>query len=173
VSAPADVILGDGLFGNLHTLEDHRALLANMKECLAPGGAVIQRNIFVPRLFSLHDHAAPALLRAFRAGEINEDEFGFAMRIWGCFGAAYDAKTLLLDNKRVYDIYARWYDEGRLSVNEHALIRRYYFAGRNLIPGEDLWERLLADCGFDFERQHLTGRQWYDYYPIYCCRHRR
>jgi SAM-dependent methyltransferase len=158
VSDPADVILGDGLFGNLHTIDDHRALLANMKECLVPGGAVIQRNIFVPRLFSLQDHAAPALLRAFRAREINEDEFGFAMRIWGSFSAAYDAKTLLLDNKRVYDIYARWHEEGRLSAVEHALTRRYYFAGRNLIPGEELWECLLTECGFDFERQHLSGR---------------
>jgi hypothetical protein len=167
---PFDAILGDGLFGNLLTLEAHRRLLDNMRHSLTPGGAVIQRNILVPCGFDPRAHNADALLRAFRAGAINDEEFGFGMRMWGCFDAAYDPDTLLLDNKQVYDTYQVWLDGGRLTPSEHALIQRYYFAGRNLIPGEALWERLLAEAGFRFERLPLAGRQWYGYYPIYCCR---
>lgn len=166
---PVDAILGDGLFGNLLTIEDHRALLGNMARCLAPGGAVIQRNIFIPRDFSLREYAAPALLRAFRAGDINEEEFAFGMRMWGSFDQAYDADSLLLDNKRVYERYRDWVDSGQITAAEYELIHRYYFAGRNLIPGQELWERLLTEAGFSFELQHLTGRQWYAYYPIYYC----
>ncbi len=169
LSQPFDAILGDGLFGNLLTLEAHRRLLDNMRQCLSPGGAVIQRNIFIPHDFDPRDHAAAALLRAFRAGAIGEEEFGFGMRIWGCFDMAYNPDTLLLDNGQVYAIFRRWLDSGMLAPAEYALIHRYYFAGRNLIPGESLWERLLAETGFRFERQPLAGRQWYRYYPIYYC----
>lgn len=167
---PFDAILGDGLFGNLLTLEAHRRLLGAMHDCLVPGGTVIQRNILIPRGFDPRAHDADALLRAFRAGGIGEEEFGFGMRMWGCFATAYNPDTLLLDNTQVYDTYQAWLASGRLTPSEHALIRRYYFAGRNLIPGESLWETLLAEAGFRFERLPLAGRQWYGYYPIYCCR---
>ncbi|MBK8164312.1 MAG: class I SAM-dependent methyltransferase [Gammaproteobacteria bacterium] len=167
---PFDAVLGDGLFGNLLTLEAHRRLLATMRDCLVPGGAVIQRNIFIPRDFDLRAHDAEALLCAHRSGSINDEEFGFGMRMWGCHAAAYDPATLLLDNKRVYDTYQSWLDDGRLTPAEHALIRRYYFAGHNLIPGEALWERLLTEAGFRFERLPLAGQQWYGYYPVYSCR---
>jgi hypothetical protein len=170
LSRPFRAILGDGLFGNLPTIEAHRTLLDNMRQCLAPDGAVIQRNIFIPRDFDPRAHGATALLRAFRAQEINEDEFGFGMRIWGCFDAAYDTGTLLLDNQRVYATYKLWTDSGRLTPAEYACIHRYYFAGQNLIPGQELWESLLAEAGFTFERHAITGRQWYGYYPIYYCR---
>lgn len=172
LNGPVDAILGDGLFGNLHTIEDHRLLLSNMIQCLAPGAAVIQRNIFIPRQFNPRAHAAAALLRAFRAGEIGGEEFGFGMRIWGRFGEAYDADTLLLDNRQVYDTYRSWRDSGRLSVDEYDLIQRYYFAGRNLIPDEELWEFLLTEAGFSYERQRIAGQQWYGYYPIYYCQRR-
>jgi len=40
-----------------------------------------------------------------------------------------------------------------------------------MILPQGLWEEMLVSAGLDFEVQPLTGRDWYAYYPIYCCRH--
>ena len=130
-------ILGDGIFGNLLTIADHRLLLDNLVQCLVPGGALILRAILIPRYYSVHDYDARRLLYAYRAGAINEEEFGFGMRMWGCYDAAYDPSTMLLDNKRVFDTYKHWLEMGEISKAEYALIHRYYFGGRNLIPKQD------------------------------------
>jgi len=39
-----------------------------------------------------------------------------------------------------------------------------------MILPQDLWEEILASTGLSFEVQPLTGRDWYAYYPVYCCR---
>jgi len=169
LDGPVDAVLGDGVFGNLQTLAAHRALLRALAAWLAPEGALIMRNILIPDPFPLVEHAAERLVQAFREGFLDEFEFGFAMRIWGSFAQAYDNDTLLLDNACVYTRYDQWLADKRLTPSEHALIRRYYFAGKNLVPPQSVLASLLRDAGFAVEWQALAGRAWYAYYPIHCC----
>ena len=166
----ADAILGDGVFGNVLSLDQHKALLRVLKASVVEDGVLVFRKILIPWSFSLHENEAERLLEKFRAGGMTEAEFGFAMRLWGSFRQAYDPKTLLLDNGPVFERYATWCDEGVLSRHEHGIIRRYYFAGRNLIPAQDVWEGLLAEAGLRFQCESLKGKSWYRYYPMYSCR---
>ncbi|MFQ5619861.1 MAG: class I SAM-dependent methyltransferase [Rhodospirillales bacterium] len=166
----ADAILGDGVFGNVLSVEDHQALLRVLKDSVPEDGVLIFRKILIPRSFSVQENEAERLLEKFRTGGLTEAEFGFAMRIWGSFHHAYDPKTFLLDNGLVFERYETWLDEGVLSRDEHRVIERYYFAGLNLVPAQDLWESLLAEAGFRFRCEPLKGKSWYRYYPVYCCR---
>ena len=162
-----NVIMGDGAFGNLLSLSAHRTLLSSLRQRLAKGGALILRKILIPENFRLNDRKATQLVNAFRTGRLSDAEFGFEMRLWGSFEQAYDRATMLLDNAVVFERYARWLEQGRLTEAEYALIRRYYFPGQNLLPSQELWEQLLTEAGFAFKTQSLTGRTWYTYYPLY------
>ncbi len=166
----ADAILGDGAFAQVPSLEYHKALLGALKAAVREDGVLIFRKILIPRSFPFRENEAERLLEKFRAGCLTEAEFGLAMRIWGRFRHAYDPKTFLLDNGLVFERYETWRDEGVLSQHEHGIIRRYYFAGRNLIPAQDVWESLLAEAGLRFRCGSLKGKSWYRYYPVYCCR---
>ncbi len=170
LGGPADAIVGDGVFGNVLSVEHHRALLEVLKDSVPEDGVLIFRKILIPRSFSIHENEAERLLEKFRTGGLTEAEFGFAMRIWGSFHHAYDPKTFLLDNGLVFERYETWLDEGVLSHDEHRVIERYYFGGLNLVPAQDLWESLLAEAGLRFRCGSLKGKSWYRYYPVYCCR---
>ena len=123
----------------------------------------------VPRNFTPNDHSAQPLLKRFRAGELTEEEFGFGMRIFGSYSDAYNMQTFILDNKEVFAKYEDWLKKGLLSESEYTAIRRYYYAGPNLIPPQTVWETMLFEEGFTFQQYTLKGKMWYEYYPIYYC----
>jgi len=50
---------------------------------------------------------------------------------------------------------------------EYACIRRYYFAGKNSVLTQELWERILEEAGFAFQIRRCHGKQWYEYYMVY------
>jgi hypothetical protein len=164
-----DVVMGDGAFGNILTVAKSIKLLGILKAIMRKGGLLVLRKIIVPSGFSFHKHTAEALLKQFRAGEIIGDEFGFGMRIFGRYSEAYNRNSFILDNDIVFRRYSEWHEEGALSDREYKVIRRYYFNGLNLIPPQDTWEDLLSGTGYHFQSSPLSGRMWYQYYPIYCC----
>jgi len=170
LNGPVDAVLGDGVFGNVLTLDNHRRLLNSLRETVGPGGRIILRHAMIPRGFDPASHSADLLLEAFRSGQMNETEFAFGMRLWGCFATAYDRKTALLDNRTVFDRYGRWHADGRLTDGEWNAVRRYYYGGTNMILPQEIWEALLGECGLRFSLRPLRGRAWYAYYPIYGCR---
>jgi hypothetical protein len=170
VTGPVDGVLGDGVFGNVLTLDGHRRLLNSLREVVGPGGRIILRHAMIPRGFDPKSHSAERLLEAFRRGRMNETEFGFGMRLWGCFETAYDRRTSLLDNRMVFNRYGSWHADGRLTDGEWNAVQRYYYGGANMILQQEIWEGLLGECGFRFSLRPLTGRAWYAYYPIYDCR---
>jgi hypothetical protein len=172
VTGPVDAVLGDGVFGNVLTLDGHRRLLNSLREAVGPGGRIILRHAMIPRGFDLELHSAERLLEAFRRGRMKETEFGFGMRLWGCFAKAYDRRTSLLDNRMVFDRYGRWHVDGRLTDGEWKAVQRYYYGGRNMILAQDDWETLLGECRLEYSMRPLTGRAWYAYYPVYSCRPR-
>jgi len=170
ISGGVDVILGDGVFGNILGLDSHRELLQELISLLNPGGGIVLRQALIPRGFTVDDHESMMLLDKYRAGQLSDGEFGLAMRLWGMSRLAYNPDTCLLDNKIVYDYYDSLRQSGIITPAELEVIRRYYFAGKNMILTQDCWEEMLVSAGLNFEVQPLTGRDWYSYYPVYGCR---
>jgi SAM-dependent methyltransferase len=166
---PARAVLGDGVFGNLLTLEAHRRLLLEIARVLLPGGRFITRQALVPRGFDPGAHRAARLLRRFRRGEIDASEFGFGMRLFGHYDDCYDRDTFLLDNAAVFRRCDDARRRGELEDREHAAIRRYYYGGRNCILPQERWEDLLRDCAYRFTTRPCRGKAWYDYYVVYAC----
>ena len=169
LNKPADAIIGDGVFGNITSLQGYTRLLRAFREALCKDGFLVLRTIMVPGNINPDDHAAPQLLKRFRAGELTEAEFGFGMRIFGSYSDAYNVRTFILDNKKVFTKYEDWFKKGFLSEPEYAAIRRYYYAGPNLIPPQLVWETILLEEGFTFQQHTLKGKMWYEYYPLYYC----
>lgn len=166
---PADAIIGDGVFGNVLSLNKYRELLHVFKESLHNEGFLILRTIMVPRNFAFSEHTTDRLIGQFRAGKITKAEFGFGMRIFGSYSGAYNTQSFILDNRMIFKRYEDWFKEGVLSDVEYTAIRCYYFEGPNLIPPQEIWEEILLDEGFTFQKLALEGSMWYEYYPIYYC----
>lgn len=169
---PVDAVLGDGVFGNILTIDGHRRLLAVLRSVLGSGGRIVLRQALVPRGFDPEVNSGERQIEAFRTGRLSAAEFGFGMRLWGCYAEAYDSARGLLDNRVVFARYADWRANGRLTDEEWNAIQRYYYGGRNMILPQDDWESLLGECGLEFSVRPLTGRAWYAYYPVYACRPR-
>lgn len=169
LARPVDAVLGDGIFGNILTLDGHRRLLSALPAVLEPHGRIILRHALVPRGFDWEANSAERQIERFRAGRLSAAEFGFGMRLWGCSTEAYDPARGLLDNSIVFARYADWRAEGRLTEQEWNAVQRYYYAGRNMLLLQDDWESLLNGCGLDFSMSPLEGRAWYAYYPVYAC----
>jgi hypothetical protein len=164
-----DAVLGDGVFGNLPDVAAHAELLAVVRGVLAPAGRFVTRHALIPRAFDATPHTQHVLLQRHRAGELDEAEFGFGVRLLGHHDCCYDPSTGSLDNARLFAEVARDHARGLLTDAEHAAIRRYTFAGRNCILGQETWEALLGDAGFAFRTVPLQGRAWYAYYPVFVC----
>lgn len=164
-----DAILGDGVFGNILSLDGHREFLAKLKAMLSPGGALILRQALVPHGFEAEQYEALTLLNQFRAGALSQSEFGFGMRLWGSFATAYDKDKFLLDNAVAFERYQEWAAESVLKPKELEIIHRYYFGGLNMILPQEVWETMLSEAGFQFRIETLAGKAWYAYYPLYVC----
>lgn len=169
VDEPVAAVIADGAFGNLPDEAAHRELLDTIGAVLAPGGRFVTRHALIPRGLRPADHAAGELLARFRAGEIDEAELGFGTRLLGHHACCYDPASGRLDNAKLFAEVDAARARGELTATEHAAICRYRFDGDNCILDQDSWERLLADCELTFSTSALRGREWYAYYPVYCC----
>ena len=170
LSGGVDVILGDGIFGNVLDLDSHYTLLKDFGKLLKPGGAIILRQVSIPRNFPMQQYDAGMLLEKYRAGQLSDAEFGAAMRLWGMSRLAYDPDTCLLDNRVVFEYLDAMAESGIVTAAELAVVRRCYFSGKNMILPQDAWEQILTESGLEFQVRPLTGRDWYSYYKVYCCR---
>ena len=162
----AGFILGDGVFGNVLPLAEYGSLLCVIRDALLPTGRFITRQCLVP------EDALPrrdALIAEFRSGAIDAAGFGLGLRMHGYLDSAYDPASSSLDNSEVFRRIESDYASGGLSQQEHAIVHRYYFGGRNSLPTQKAWETILQEAGFAFERASLEGKNWYSWYPIYCC----
>jgi SAM-dependent methyltransferase len=163
-------VLGDGVFGNVLTVAGHTALLQALGRVLRRDGVLIVRQAMIPEAFCMEEHEASHLLESFRAAKISAPDFGMGMRLWGSFGRAYNARTQLLDNGIVFARYRDWLERGKLTVYEYDILMRYYYGGKNMLLPQRDWEALLTGAGFSHVCKPLSGRKWYEYYPIYACR---
>ena len=169
ITQPVEAVLGDGVFANLPDAATQSKLLDFVSKILAPGGRLVTRKAVIPDGFAASQHRAEVLLARFRAGELDEAEFGFDTRLRGYHEPCYDSQTCLLDNARLFEICASRHKAGELTDREHAAIRRYYFGGLNCILPQRDWEGLLHESGFDYRIYRCRGKTWYDYCPVYAC----
>ncbi len=167
VPGGAAAIVGDGVFGNLPDVPAHRELLAVVRSVLRPGGRFIARKAVVPRGFIPSEYATRALLQRYRRGELDDAEFGFGVRLLGHYACCYDPQTFILDNAKLFAECEQMWRASELTDAEHTCIRRYYFAGKNCVVPQELWERLLEEAGFAFQIRRCHGKQWYGYYMVY------
>lgn len=163
----AAAILGDGVFGNLPDIRGHRQLLTAVRSSLHPGGRFITRKALIPKGFVSSGSDMLALLQQYRRGELDDAEFGFGVRLLGHYSCCYDPQTYILDNAKLFAECEKMWRGNELTDTEYACIRRYYFAGRNCVVTQELWERLLEDAGFSFRVRRCHGKHWYDYYLVY------
>lgn len=164
VAGPVDAVLGDGVIGNVGSIEAAERLLAVVRGVLAPGGAFVTRSAVVPDGVDVAEVSHRALLAAHRAGELDEVELGFGTRLLGHLACCYDPATALLDNAR---LFAEVRADAGYTGEELAAIERYRFSGTTLLLPERRWLDLTADAGFATTRVRLSGRDWYAYYPLY------
>jgi hypothetical protein len=169
VETPVAAVLGDGISGNLPNLDAHRAILDAIRQMLLPRGRFVTRQAMMPRDFDPVPHRASALVERFRAGAIDEAEFGFGMRLVGHYESCYDRETFTLDNAALFARCDEAHARGELNDREYAAIRRYYFGGRNCILSQDAWERVLDVSGFRYWVHPCSGKEWYAYYVVYEC----
>lgn len=161
---PVDAVLGDGVVGNVGSVEGAARLLEVARGMLAPGGALITRNAVVPDGLDPDEVTNGRLLEAYRAGELDDVEFGFGTRILGHLACCYDPSASLLDNAR---LFAEVRADARYTPGEVAAIERFRFSGATLLLAERRWLDLTADGGFSTTRVRLSGRHWNAYYPLY------
>ncbi len=163
--APFLAILGDGIFGNTSDRAAHLQLLGLLRTLLAPGGRMVFRKA-LSQVDQPHADAA-ALIRQFRAGEIDEADFGMGMRLTGFLASTYDRDTSILDNGSTFAAIEAMVEAGELTKAEHAIILRYYFGGTNCLLTRDDWESVLREAAMAFRVHSLSGKLWYGYYPVY------
>jgi hypothetical protein len=169
LSAKALGVLGDGVFGNLPNLDAWREMLHDLRELLAPGGALILRQALLPRGFTPGADTKWRLLERFRAGEIDEFSFGLGWRLLGHHDTCYDPARALLDSAAIVQATDLDVAAGRLSQEEYDRTRRFAFGGTNILPGEEAWERMLREAAYEWRTVPLSGRDWYRYYKMYAC----
>lgn len=169
IQEPVSAILGDGVFGNLSDINEHRQLLLIIRNLLEPHGRFVTRMALIPRGFDPERHKADELIRRFRDGRIDEAEFGFGMRLVGHYGKCYDQKSYILDNSKLYAECAQAHTDGAISRREYEAILRYYYGGNNCIVSQDVWETLLDETGFAYRLHESTGKEWRAYYIVYEC----
>lgn len=169
LTEPVDVVLGDGVFGNILSVGKHCELLRILKAVLADNGIMIFRKALLPDGFDTNAYEADALIHKYRSGVLSDAEFGFSMRLWGNYKNAYNPQTFILENGITFQRYQAWAKEGILSEAEYACIGHYYFEGLNMILPQFIWEEILSSSGCSFKHFQLKGKDWYAYYPIYRC----
>jgi hypothetical protein len=169
VPVRVSTVLGDGVFANLPSVEQHLHLLRRIASVLHPMGRFVTRMVFIPRYFSVEKNSAKQLTAMFRRGIIDNAEFGFGMRFLAHYECCYDHDTFLLDNRKLFKESEEDFRAGRLTAEELSCMQRYYYGGKNCIVPQFLWEQLLEEAGFEFTIQECNGKAWYDYYKVYVC----
>lgn len=166
VLPPVRAVLGDGIFGNLLSIQAHRDLLLGLCT-LFPHAILVIRKALALEAGASDAGVLDALRAAFRAEQIDAAEFGFSVRLQGFLNSHYDANSALLDNASLFRECDRLTTEGFFDPSEAAAIAHYRFEGRNCLLTAERWEALLTELSLSFVKTQLLGKRWYAYYPLY------
>jgi hypothetical protein len=159
-------VLGDGVFGNFPNRKTQISFL-EMLTTQFPKANLIFRKALAQNVGRSDEAILHQLREDFRAQKLTPDEFGFTVRLQGFLNTHYDAATAILDNAALFRDCENLYSEGFFNDTEIEFIRRFKFDGPNCLLTKEEWESMLNQSKLKFERTRLTGRRWYDFYPIY------
>lgn len=162
-----DVVLGDGIFGNLSSADDASELLGLVRQRLAAGGLFVSRVTLMPGNFRSRSWRLESLLKGLRNREIGECDFGLTSRLISQADSCYDAESEMLDCAQSFALLRKANSQGLLTNHELALAERFLFEGANWLPTLNSWMAKLTESKFGFEPGHLKGHLWYEYYPIH------
>lgn len=163
-------ILGDGIFGNLPGMGGHRELLRQLNQ-IGPKACLTVRKALAASPGDGFELGAKGLLHEYRAGQIEDAEFGFCYRLAGYLNRFYQSADYRLRNRELFAHAHELHQRGELTDQEIAVIERYRFDGDNCLLTRKAWEDLLHKEGWIFNRTELTGKRWHRIYPIYHCLH--
>ncbi len=158
--------LGDGIFGNIPGLSAHRVLLKKIAQC-APHVRLVVRKALAAARGDGFERGMAGLIKDFRAGRIDEAEFGFCARLAGFLDKHYQPSDFRLCNYDIFEECAALHASGRLTDKEYECILRYRFKCDNCLLTREAWESLLCELGWSFTRVDLKGKRWYRIYPLY------
>lgn len=166
----ADVIAGDGIFCTMGSTSDSIKLLGCLRSILAEHGAMVLRVMVVPENFTIEGMAFNDILADYRSGKLDAPEFGFAMRLWGFLDESYEKNSYMLDCGVAFSKCKKMVATGEMLQDELDVMNRTYYIGKNYVPPINVWEHMLEDAGFKFEKTTLEGKHWFQYFPLYYCR---
>lgn len=124
---PVHAFVGDGILANARDADCCAELLGQLHRALLPGGCCVFRLSALPARVAELPPLAVEFIRQFRRGTLDQGEFGFAMRKLGFLDRAYDREHGILDNATIYAMLAQMHGDGRLSAEEYAATRHYFF----------------------------------------------
>ena len=165
-----DVIVGDGIFCTMQSITESRKLLQHIKNTVSYDGAVVLRVMLYPEEFKQNPLSSSEILRRYRTGAFDAEEFRFAMRLWGFTDVAYDDTEKMLNCGVAFEACKKMVSTGDMSDIEYEEMNKTYYTGKNFVPTQKEWEILLTEQGFQFEVRFLTGKHWFQYFPLYYLR---
>ncbi|MEM8750328.1 MAG: hypothetical protein AAGF28_08495 [Pseudomonadota bacterium] len=159
-------ILGDGVFPNLLTQGEQAALMGKLAQCLEPAGRIVMRHPVLPDAQELEDMHWTRLVSKLRNAEICEDAFGLSMRLWGLSQSADVMKDGMVDNAAVFSKIDALLDGGKISADEHQLVHRFRFFGKNLFASMGAFEELAARFDMAVTDHNINEGFWSRYYRM-------
>lgn len=131
-----EAVCGDTALNNV-ALRDLPLVLAELKRVLVAGGVASLKQFVHPKPEeSPLPRDLDEALQLHRAGRITDSEFRMVVRFWSFREHAYDAKTRVLDARRVFLTIDRARNEGTLTHAEHEKLTATRSRLRHLILTE-------------------------------------
>ncbi len=162
-----DVIIGDGVFGNLAGSLDAIHLLSLVRSRLTHEGSFINRFALMPENYQDDGWRLESLLKFLREKKISECDFGLTARLLSQAHLCYDPKMEILDCAKSFALLRDACRRDELTALELDFAERFLFEGMNWLPVASSWHSMLEQCEFDYKFSVLEGNLWYEYYPVY------
>lgn len=163
---PVTAVLGDGVFGNIPDRSSQLRFLQLLSTTFPEAHLIFRKALAVP-LADSDQRLREKLRDEFRRGVINADEFGFCIRMQAFLKTHYDPESAILDNTSLFKDCAQLFEQGFFDQSEMDAINRFRYDGNNCLLTCNDWEGLLNEIGLTYRKTYLTGRKWYEFYPVY------
>lgn len=141
----ADIVLGDSSLNNVPHA-DMQAMLAELARITRAGSMISMRQIVLPDA-PVAACEFDAIVAAFRAGSIGQDQFHWGLRFYGFAASAYDPETHVLDARRVFAEIASCHAAGLLTGPEFDFLMRRKTEIRHTVYRRSEQRRLLERLG--------------------------
>jgi SAM-dependent methyltransferase len=162
-----EAIVGDGIFCTMQSVTDSRKLLQRLRSTVRDDGVVVLRVMLYPEEFKKTPLTPQKILSDFRSAVFDAEEFRFAMRLWGYTDKSYDDKDKMLDCGIAFEECRKMVEANLMTESEYSEMKKTFYVGKNFVPTQIEWEKLVEEEGFSHEASFLEGKHWFKYFPLY------